>query len=281
MTAVPLSRDSDDHPAAVARLASDAAVALTARTGIDRHDVLVVLGSGWSAAADRLGAEGEIVVPMAELPGFPRPTAPGHGASFRSVQVGAARVLVAMGRVHIYEGHSPATVAHAVRTAGAAGCRAAILTNAAGLLRPGRVGQVAVITDQINLTGHSPLTGTASFVDLSELYSPRLRLLVDEVEPGLAAGVYVGTHGPEFETPAEIRAYTALGADLVGMSTVLEAIAAHHLGLEVLGLALVTNLAAGVGPSPLDAGHILDVGAAHAGDLGGLLVRIIERLELP
>jgi purine-nucleoside phosphorylase len=260
-------------------LAARAASALSRLTGVERHDLFVVLGSGWASMADLLG--GGARVAMDDLPGFPQPSAQGHQASFRSVPVAGKQVLLALGRVHLYEGHSPATVAHGVRTAAAAGCRAVVLTNAAGSLHPEwPLGRPVLIRDQINFTGASPLTGREyehRFANMTGVYSPRLRALVQTLEPDLPEGVYVGTHGPEFESPAEIRAFAAWGADLVGMSTVLETIAAAHLGLEVLGLALATNLAAGVGgEEPLDIGHVFAVAEQNAPFVSDLLARIVQ-----
>jgi len=268
-------------------LATDAAHALAERTGADRHDVFVVLGSGWAHVASLL-PEG-VEVPMTDLPGFPAPSAAGHGGTFRSLALNGRRVLLALGRVHLYEGHPPATVAHGVRTAAAAGCRTVVLTNAAGSLhREWPLGRPVVLSDHINITGASPLTGPnppegypGRFTDMTSTYTPRLRALVAEVAPDLPEGVYVGFHGPEFETPAEIRAAGVWGGDLVGMSTVLEAIAASHLGLEVLGLSLATNLAAGMGPERLDGDHVLAVAREHAPYVGDLLRRILERITAP
>ena len=162
------------------------------------------------------------------------------------MRIGDRRVLVLLGRTHYYEGHGVARVVHGVRTAVAAGCRAVVLTNAAGGLRQGMsVGQPVLISDHLNLTATSPLVG-AQFVDLTDLYSPRLRELARVDRPDLEEGVYAALPGPHFETPAEIRMLRTLGADLVGMSTVLEAIAARAAGAEVFGLSLVTNLAAGI-----------------------------------
>lgn len=266
------------------RLAADAAAALAARTGRDRHDVAVVLGSGWGPAADAIGSGAE--VPIADLPGFPPPTAIGHSGTVRSVDVDGLGVLVFLGRVHLYEGHDPATVVHGVRMAAAAGCHTALLTNAAGSLRTDwPIGQLVLIADHINLTGRSPLTGPpppepfeSRFVDLSEAYSRRLRLLARQIEPSLPEGVYFGLHGPHYETPAEIRMAGTLGAQLVGMSTVLEVIAARHLGVEVLGLSLATNLAAGISPVKLDGEEVIAAGNAAAGRIGPLLRAILERL---
>jgi purine-nucleoside phosphorylase len=251
-------------------LAKAAAEALAERTGVATHYVAIVLGSGWRPAADVIGA-GESEVPMGELPGFLAPTVAGHGGTARSVRIGDRRVLVLLGRTHYYEGHGVARVVHGVRTAVAAGCRTVMLTNAAGGLRQGMsVGQPVLISDHLNMTATSPLVG-AQFVDLTDLYSPRLRDLARSIDPSLEEGVYAGLPGPHFETPAEIRMLRTMGADLVGMSTVLEAIAARALGAEVFGLSLVTNLAAGITGKPLDHKEVLEAGQAAAGRMGELL----------
>jgi purine-nucleoside phosphorylase len=261
-----------DPPAA----AEQAARVLAERTAVDRHDVAVVLGSGWRPAADAFGP-GDPELPMAGLPGFTPPTAAGHPGTVRSVEVDGRRVLVLLGRTHLYEGHGTAAVAHAARTAAAAGCTRLLLTNAAGGIRAGyRVGQAVVVADHLNLTATSPLVG-ARFVDLTDLYSPRLRALAAEVDPTITEGVYAGLPGPHFETPAEIRMLRALGADLVGMSTVLEAIAARAEGLEVFALSLVSNLAAGMTGEPLSGEEVLAAGAAAAGRTGALLRAVVAR----
>ncbi|TQM82718.1 purine-nucleoside phosphorylase [Saccharothrix saharensis] len=260
-------------------LATDAAKALAERTGVDRHDIAVVLGSGWRPAADLIG-EASAEVPMGELPGFEAPTAVGHGGTVRSVRVGDKNVLVMLGRTHGYEGKGVAKVVHGVRTAAAAGVRAVVLTNAAGGLRQGMaVGQPVLISDHLNLTASSPLVG-ARFVDLTDLYSPRLRDLAREIDPSLEEGVYAGLPGPHFETPAEIRMLRTMGADLVGMSTVLEAIAARAEGVEVFGLSLVTNLAAGITGEPLNHEEVLEAGQAAASRMGALLRDLVSRAEL-
>ena len=191
------------------------------------------------------------------------------------------------GRVHAYEGHDLSVVVHAVRAAVRAGCSTVVVTNAAGGLRAGmHVGQPVLISDHINLTGRSPLSGPPApaelelprFVDLTEAYSQRLRDLAREVDPTLEEGVYAGVPGPQYETPAEIRMLQVLGADLVGMSTVHEVIAARHVGAEVLGLSLVTNLAAGLGDDTLDHADVLDAGRAAAESMGDLLARVVARL---
>lgn len=256
--------------------ASAAAEVIAERTGVARHDVAVILGSGWRPAADVIGAP-RAEIAMGELPGFLAPTVSGHGGTVRSVPVGDRDVLVLLGRTHRYEGTATARVVHGVRTAAAAGCRTIVLTNAAGGIREGmRVGQPVLISDHINLTACSPLVGP-QFTDLTDLYSQRLRDVAREIDPSLAEGVYAGLYGPHFETPAEIRMLRTLGADLVGMSTVLEAIAARAEGVEVFGLSLVTNLAAGMTGQPLDHTEVLAAGKAAAQDMGGLLARLVER----
>jgi purine-nucleoside phosphorylase len=257
--------------------APDAAAGVLAeRTGLDRHDVAVVLGSGWRPAADVLGAAAT-EIPMAELPGFVPPTAVGHGGTVRSVPIGDRRVLVLLGRTHGYEGHGVAQVVHGVRTAVAAGCRAVLLTNAAGGLRAGMtVGEPVLISDHLNLTAVSPLVG-AHFVDLTDLYSPRLRGIARQIDPSLAEGVYAGLPGPHFETPAEIRMLRTMGADLVGMSTVHEAIAIRAAGAEVFGLSLVTNLAAGMTGEPLSHQEVIAAGQAAAERMGRLLAELVAR----
>jgi purine-nucleoside phosphorylase len=260
-----------------ATVAGRAAGELATATGVDRHDVAVVLGSGWAPAADALGSP-DAEVPVAELAGFAAPTAEGHGGTVRSLTIGGTRTLVFLGRTHLYEGRGTAAVAHGVRVAAAAGCRAVVLTNAAGGLRQGmRAGQPVLISDHLNLTARSPLVG-ARFVDLTDLYSPRLRALARQADPSLEEGVYAALPGPHFETPAEIRMLRGLGADLVGMSTVLEAIAARAEGLEVFGVSLVTNLAAGMTGEPLNHEEVLAAGRAAATRMGTLLGTVIEGL---
>jgi len=270
-----------DDPFAAAdpfRNAEASAERLNARTG--PHDVAVVLGSGWNPAADAIGTTAA-EIPLAELGGFPVSTVPGHAPTVRSVTAGSVRVLVFLGRVHLYEGLSPAAVVHGVRTAVAAGCRRVVLTNAAGGIRAGLgVGQPVLISDHLNLTGASPLTGPPPsvgqrFVDLTDLYSPRLRALAREADPGLAEGVYAMLRGPHYETPAEITMLGRMGADLVGMSTALEAIAARHLGAEVLGISLVTNLAAGLAGQSLSHAEVVEAGRASASRMGSLLAAIL------
>ncbi|BBG04492.1 MULTISPECIES: purine-nucleoside phosphorylase [Pseudonocardia] len=260
-----------------AHAAQEAAAELARRTGTERHDVAVVLGSGWRPAADVLGtAKAEL--PMAELPGFVAPSAVGHGGTVRSLMIGGRRVLVLLGRTHLYEGHGVEPVVHGIRTAAAAGVSAVVLTNAAGGITDGlSVGQPVLISDHLNLLARSPLVG-ADFVDLTDAYSPRLRAAARELDPSLIEGVYAGLPGPHFETPAEIRMLRGLGADLVGMSTVLETIAARAAGLEVCGISLVTNLAAGLSGQPLNHQEVLDAGQAAATRMGELLGELVARV---
>jgi purine-nucleoside phosphorylase len=263
---------SPSDPAALARRAADDLVAALG----EGHDTAVVMGSGWAPAADAFG-ETLASVGIGELPGFAAPTVQGHGGEIRSVAVGDHKVLLFLGRTHLYEGRGVEPVVHGVRTAAAAGVRTVLLTNAAGGLSPQHsVGQAVVISDHLNLTARSPLVG-ARFVDLTDLYSPRLRELAQQIDPSLVEGVYAALPGPHFETPAEIRMLGTLGADLVGMSTALEAIAARAEGMEVFGLSMVTNAAAGMTGEPLDHHEVLAAGKAAATRLGAFLVDLIGR----
>jgi len=265
-------------------LAEAAAKEIARRTGVARHDAFVVLGSGFAAAADSLG-DATASVPFSELPGFPRGRNAMHGQTLRSVKVGGLNVLVFLGRVHLYEGFSAGEVVHGVRAAALSGCRTAIINNICGSLRPDwGPGQQVLIKDHINFSGRSPLIGPPPssphkgwFQDLTEAYSPRLRALAQEIQPGLPEGVYGGWLGPQFETPAEIRMMRTLGGDLVGMSTVMEVIAARHMGLETLAVSVVANLAAGLGPK-LDPAEVQVEATRAVPPLGELLRGLLERL---
>jgi len=214
----------------------------------------------------------------ADLPGFTAPAVAGHGGAIRSVRVGDRRVLVFLGRTHLYEGRGVRAVVHGVRTAAAAGCHTMVLTNGCGGLDPAwSPGTPVLIRDHINLTATSPIEG-ARFVDLTDLYSPRLRRLCREVDPDLAEGVYAQFPGPHYETPAEVAMVKAVGGHLVGMSTALEAIAAREAGMEVLGISLVTNLAAGVGAAALDHAEVLQAGRDAAARMGALLSAVLPRI---
>ncbi|GAA4374765.1 purine-nucleoside phosphorylase [Actinomadura verrucosospora] len=259
-------------------LARDAADALRSRTSIDSFDVALVMGSGWVPAADKLG-EPVAELTVAELPGFAPPAVEGHAGRIRVVEIGGRNALVFLGRTHLYEGRGVDSVVHGVRTALAAGVKTMVLTNAAGGLRPEhqRVGDPVLISDHLNLSGANPLTG-ATFLDLTEAYSGRLRALAKEADPSLSEGVYAAFRGPTYETPAEIRMLRTLGADMIGMSTVLETIAARQGGAEVLGISLVTNIAAGLSDEPLDHEEVLAAGRASAGRMGTLLATVLAKL---
>ncbi len=249
---------------------------LAERTGVARHDLAIVLGSGWVPAVDVLG-ETIADFPVTDLPGFLPPAVEGHAGRIRSLDVGGKRVLAFLGRTHLYEGRGVEPVVHGVRVAAAVGCSTIVLTNACGCLKQGiAVGDPVLISDHLNFTGRTGLVGPR-FVDLTDVYARRLRDLVHEIDPSIVEGVYAQFPGPQYETPAEVRMAGILGADLVGMSTVLEAVAAHAEGCEVLGISLVTNLAAGLG-DPLDHEEVLAVGTASATRMGELLGQVIPRI---
>jgi len=275
-TGVPDLSDPSTDPFEVARAA---AAVIAERTGIERHDVALVLGSGWGQTGDLIG-ETLTTIDNAEVPGFGRAAVAGHTGTMRSVAIGdtGRRALVYGTRTHFYEGKGVRAVVHAVRTAAAAGCTTVVLTNGCGGLNPAwRPGTPVLISDHINLTAHSPVEG-ANFVDLTDLYSPRLRGVARGVDPDLDEGVYVQFPGPHYETPAEVRMAAVIGGQLVGMSTALEAIAARQAGLEVLGISLVTNAAAGISDQPLSHQEVLEAGQAAADRCGRLLAAVVARI---
>jgi purine-nucleoside phosphorylase len=277
--------DLDDPTTDPFDVARSAAEHLARVTGVERHDVALVLGSGWGGAADLLG-ETVAEVPSHEVPGFSAPAVVGHVGTIRSIRIagsgeaGAAdrHALVLGSRTHLYEGRGVRRVVHGVRTAAAAGARTVVLTNGCGGLNPAWApGTPVLIRDHLNLTATSPLEG-ATFVDLTDLYAQRLRDVARTVDPTLDEGVYVQFRGPHYETPAEVAMAGRLGGDLVGMSTTIEAIAARHAGLEVLGLSLVTNLAAGISATPLSHAEVLDAGQAAGPRISALLAQVVARL---
>lgn len=262
----------DPHAAA-----AEAAAVLRERTGVESHDIALVMGSGWLPAVDALG-EPTAEISTTDLPGFAPPAVAGHAGKIRSVRAGDRSLLVFLGRTHFYEGRGVRAVVHGVRTAAAAGCRTVVLTNGCGGLKDTwQPGTPVLISDHINLTATSPIEG-ANFVDLTDLYSPRLRALCRSVDASLDEGVYVQLPGPHYETPAEIGMIRAIGGHLVGMSTTLEAIAAREAGTEVLGISLVTNLAAGITGEALNHEEVLEAGRAAAGRMGELLGKIVPRI---
>jgi purine-nucleoside phosphorylase len=261
----------DSDPYALARRA---AARLGELTGTSTYDAVVVLGSGWGPAAEAFG-EPRAVVPMRELPGFLTPVAEGHTGEVRGYDLDGTSALVLLGRSHLYEGHGPRPVVHAVRTAAAAGARMAVLTNANGSLRQDwRLGQPVLIGDHLNLAAVSPLEGPR-FVDLTDAWSARLRALARAADPSLEDGVYAMLPGPHYETWAEAQWLRRVGADMLGMSTVLEAIAARELGLELLGLSTVTAIEgteAGIDPS-----EVVTIAEQTASTLGPLLADLVKK----
>ncbi|GAA2177810.1 purine-nucleoside phosphorylase [Arthrobacter parietis] len=259
-------------------LARDAADYIARQTSVASHDIALVLGSGWGEAAELIG-ETTHTLQATDIPGFAAPAVEGHVGTVRSILTPAGkRALVLGARTHYYEGRGVRAVVHGVRTAAAAGAKTVVLTNGCGgLQEQWTPGTPVLIRDHLNLTAASPLEG-ATFVDLTDLYSPRLRNLAREVDPTLDEGVYAQFTGPHYETPAEVQYAKRIGADLVGMSTALEAIAARHAGMEVFGMSLVTNLAAGISPIPLSHAEVLEAGQAAGPRISRLLADIIGRL---
>jgi len=261
--------------------AQQAANEIAQRTGFQSHDIALVMGSGWVSAVDALGTP-VYECDADEISGFLPPAVEGHSGKVRSYEIKDGtkiiRALVFLGRTHLYEGKGIEPVVHSVRTAVKAGCKIVILTNACGgINKDYRVGQPVLIRDHISLTATSPLIG-ANFVDLTDLYSKRIRVIVKNEDASLKEGVYVHWRGPTYETPAEILMMRTMGADLVGMSTVPEAIAAHALGAEVLGISLVTNAAAGVTGEKLNHEEVIAAGKAAADSMGALLKGVIPKL---
>lgn len=268
----------DDPSADPFAIASEAAAQLAAATGVARHDIALTLGSGWGKAADLLG-ETVASVAATDIVGFSAPAVSGHVGTLRSIRLPDGRHALVIGaRTHFYEDHGVRRVVHSVRTAAAAGASVMVLTNGAGGIKEHWApGTPVLISDHINLTAASPLEG-ATFVDLTDLYAKRLRDLARDVEPGLDEGVYTQFRGPHYETPAEVQMAKAIGGHIVGMSTSLEAIAAREAGMEILGLSLITNLAAGISPEPLSHAEVLQAGKDAEPVLADLLSRIVARL---
>ena len=273
-----LANPLDDPAADPFEVASEAAAAIRTATGVEQHDIALTLGSGWGAAADLIG-ETTATVPAMEIPGFSVSGVAGHSGTLRSVLLPSGkRALVIGARTHYYEGHGTRRVAHSVRVAAAAGAKILVLTNGAGGIKDSWTpGTPVLISDHLNLTGATPLEG-ATFVDLTDLYSSRIRAIAREVDPSLDEGVYCQFWGPQYETPAEVQMAKALGGHIVGMSTALEAIAARHAGMEVFGMSLITNLAAGISPTPLSHAEVLEAGREAEPRIAALLARIVERL---
>ncbi len=268
----------DDPASDPFAVAADAAADIARLTGVERHDVALTLGSGWGKAADLIG-ETTATLAATDVTGFSEPALAGHVGSLRSVLTPTGkRVLVIGARTHYYEGHGVRRVVHSVRTAAATGARTMVLTNGAGGIKhTWTPGQPVLISDHINLTGDSPLEG-ATFVDLTDLYSQRLRDLARSIDPSLDEGVYCQFRGPQYETPAEVRMAKTIGGHIVGMSTALEAIAARQAGMEILGFSLITNMAAGIQTTPLSHQEVIEAGQQAEPVISALLARVIGAL---
>jgi purine-nucleoside phosphorylase len=267
----------------------DAARAVADHLNGDGAEVAVVLGSGLASAADTFGSPRS--APYASLPGFPETTVAGHPGRIVVGTLAGRKVLALCGRVHGYEGYPASEVGFSVRVAAALGARVLVTTNASGGVDPSlKPGEIVAICDQINLTGQSPLTGPNDerlgprFLDMTDAYAPALRTLAKTAADGvlgypLREAIYAGLAGPQYETPAEVRLLRTLGAGLVGMSTVLEVIAARHAGMSIVGLSLVANHAAGVTGEPLRHEDVTRAAAAGSSAMAKLLAAIVAGLS--
>jgi purine-nucleoside phosphorylase len=267
--------DPAADPFAVARQAADDIARLT---GVEHHDIALTLGSGWGKSAELIG-ETVATIPAPEVTGFSAPALEGHVGTLRSVRTPRGRhVLVIGARTHYYENHGVRRVVHSVRTAAATGAKTMVLTNGAGGIEPHWTpGQPVLISDHINLTSDSPLEG-ATFIDLTDLYSTRLRDLARTIDPSLEEGVYCQFRGPQYETPAEVQMAKSFGGHIVGMSTALEAIAARQAGMEILGFSLITNMAAGIQTTPLSHAEVVEAGRDAEPVISALLARVVGAL---
>ena len=268
----------DDPTADPFAIAAEAAAQIAEKTGVEKHDIALTLGSGWAKAADLIG-ETTATIPADEIVGFSKPALVGHVGTLRSVLLPSGkRALVIGARTHYYENHGVRRVVHSVRTAAAAGVTTMILTNGAGGIRESWTpGTPVLISDHINLTADSPLEG-ATFIDLTDLYSKRLRDVARSVQGDLDEGVYVQFRGPHYETPAEVQMAKAIGGHIVGMSTALEAIAARQAGMEILGFSLITNLAAGISATALSHTEVLEAGREAEAAISALLAKVVGQL---
>jgi purine-nucleoside phosphorylase len=272
------SNPLDDAAVDPFEIAAAAAADIAEKTGVEHHDIALTLGSGWAKAADLIG-ETTATIPAQDVTGFSKPALEGHVGSLRSILLPSGkRALVIGARTHYYEGHGVRRVVHSVRTAAATGATTMILTNGAGGIKEHWApGTPVLISDHLNLTADSPLEG-ATFIDLTDLYSARLREIAKGIDPTLDEGVYCQFRGPHYETPAEVQMAKAIGGHIVGMSTALEAIAARQAGLEVLGMSLITNLAAGIQTTPLSHDEVIEAGRAAEPVISKLLAEIVGAL---
>jgi len=261
-----------------------AAQYLRARLPEENYSIAIILGSGLGGLGDSLA--NAVAIPYAGIPGFAASGAPGHRGMLIAGELAGRQVLCMQGRLHRYEGHDFAQVTFPVRVLRLLGVRTLLVTNAAGGINTGyAVGDVMVIVDHINLMGGNPLAGLHEpsfgerFFDMGTAYTPALRELAHtcavRLGQSLREGVYIAVTGPSYETPAEIRAFRTLGADAVGMSTVPEVICARHCGMDILGLSLITNLAAGVTDTVLSGGEVIAIGKAKAKEMEALVTEII------
>jgi len=273
-----MSHPLDDPAVDPFAIAAVAAAEIAEKTGVEKHDIALTLGSGWAKAADLIG-ETTATIPADEITGFSKPALVGHVGTLRSVLLPSGkRALVIGARTHYYENHGVRRVVHSVRTAAAAGAKTMILTNGAGGIRETWTpGTPVLISDHINLTADSPLEG-ATFIDLTDLYSKRLRDVARSVDSSLDEGVYTQFRGPHYETPAEVQMAKAIGGHIVGMSTALEAIAARQAGMEILGMSLITNLAAGIQKTPLSHEEVIEAGREAESRISALLAKIVGEL---
>jgi purine-nucleoside phosphorylase len=268
--------------------AAEAAAAIRSRTDL-KPDVLLVLGSGLSPMADAV--EDAVSIPYSDIPNFEASTAPGHAGRIVLGTLAGRPVAVMAGRHHLYEGYEADQIVLPVRTARLLGAGTMIITNAAGGVNADfSQGLLMLMTDHINMTGGNPLVGPndlrlgSRFPDMSDAYDPALRQLAlqcaERLRMPLAQGVYLAFKGPSYETPAEIRMARTLGADAVGMSTVMETIAATHCGMRVLGISVITNMAAGMLPQKLTEEEVMETGRAVRQELTDLILAILDKLEV-
>jgi len=267
----------DDRSTDPKDIARQAAAQIAEKTGVPRHDIALTLGSGWGKSADLIG-ETVAEFPATEILGFSKPAVEGHVGTIRSIRTASGHhVLIIGARTHFYEDHGVRRVVHSVRTAAATGATIMVLTNGAGGLKESwGPGTPVLISDHINLTASSPLEG-ATFIDLTDLYSARLRDLARTVDSSLDEGVYVQFRGPHYETPAEVQMAGRMGGHIVGMSTALEAIAAREAGMEILGFSLITNLAAGLG-DPLSHAEVITAGKDAEPVISALLAKVVAAI---
>jgi purine-nucleoside phosphorylase len=273
-----MSNSEPSEPQNAQALSHQAAQTIRTLTDVLSHDIALTLGSGWAKAADLIG-ETVAEIPADDLPGFSASGIPGHTGTIRSIRLPSGKHALVLGaRAHFYEDKGVRAVAHGVRVAAACGAKVMILTNGAGGIKETwSPGTPVLISDHINLTAASPLEG-ATFIDLTDLYSSRLREVARTVHSSLDEGVYVQFRGPHYETPAEVQMAKVMGGHIVGMSTALEAIAAREAGMEVLGLSLITNLAAGISPHPLSHQEVVDAGRTAEPVISALLAKIVLAL---